>query len=1262
MDPATIFKIITNSTWIVTQLMNGESVQFRQKAYVVEVSEAASPGTILILQAASPYEGQSNVFFLFFLNYCKKFPTSGSQQHVGVLYKLSGDTDFSLFRVDALTGALQLLAPLDFETQTQHELTVIATSKNAKIGSNEAHVTVQVLDANDHSPSFALSRHETQITEEDNHNLPRPVYTVTARDGDKGKWGVLRYSISGHGTISANKLNNSTHSPSRKPQELSQTSTDVSSSIGHQILGATKILRKSRPENFGFENTLHKSPTAFTKGGNQHFGSPPLLDPGGVTVNNAAVASSNRSFPSLPADFLSENEQFGDTLVDGKEHLAAFTIDSTTGTISVMKPLDRDPPHGRATWRLVVTASDGELQADTEVVVNLKDINDNAPVFPTTEIEATVTENSPSGTPVVTIAAQDFDDENEGSNSKLIYSLQKNAVDEITGRAIFSVDVTTGSINTAMCCLDREHASHYGLTLVATDGGGLQGSCEILVLVADENDVPPRWGRAEWAVEVNEDLPLSNVLATLTVKDPDTHNRLAYRVAPNSGRGWDVVQIEGRPVGDGAELKSLVPLDFENPEFKDGLRFQVQVTDQGIDAWGDKYRVGEATVTVRIMDVNDNAPSFSSPYQTVILKEDAPLGTVVARVPAVDIDEDRNGLVSYSISGRRGQNPNFGIDHIGTIRIISKVDRETSGKHTLIVQARDHGNPALASSATVMVEVMDVNDNAPTFTGPTYLKVHKKDLAGFTSFFNLTDADDWSIGHGPPFTAYLDPRTPAKIKQAVNVFYKKDSSWGSGSIKVHRGLVMEAPSSFVVPVVTVDAGSPAMTATVSLTIAVISEDSPTTVRDITVVAVESEMNSGPAIPLGVVTSEGAGQAEYSWSKTHNFFSLNRTNGQLFAQAATPTGNYDLGIAIHEPPSPDVQASLSVVIEQAARHRILHSTPVDVTARLAQLIDTTQVAPNSGRGWDVVQIEGRPVGDGAELKSLVPLDFENPEFKDGLRFQVQVTDQGIDAWGDKYRVGEATVTVRIMDVNDNAPSFSSPYQTVILKEDAPLGTVVARVPAVDIDEDRNGLVSYSISGRRGQNPNFGIDHIGTIRIISKVDRETSGKHTLIVQARDHGNPALASSATVMVEVMDVNDNAPTFTGPTYLKVHKKDLAGFTSFFNLTDADDWSIGHGPPFTAYLDPRTPAKIKQAVNVFYKKDSSWGSGSIKVHRGLVMEAPSSFVVPVVTVDAGSPAMTATVSLTIAVISEDSPTTVRDITVVAVEVSCVIVLLMFSG
>jgi hypothetical protein len=76
---------------------------------------------------------------------------------------------------------------------------------------------------------------------------------------------------------------------------------------------------------------------------------------------------------------------------------------------------------------------------------------------------------------VARIIAHDPDDPKEGRNAAVLYSLQKNVIDESSREPIFSVDVETGVIRTALCCLDREHTPQYLLRLVATDGGGLKG-------------------------------------------------------------------------------------------------------------------------------------------------------------------------------------------------------------------------------------------------------------------------------------------------------------------------------------------------------------------------------------------------------------------------------------------------------------------------------------------------------------------------------------------------------------------------------------------------------------------------------------------------------------------------------------------------------------------------------------------------------------------------------------------------------------------
>ena len=71
--------------------------------------------------------------------------------------------------------------------------------------------------------------------------------------------------------------------------------------------------------------------------------------------------------------------------------------------------------------------------------------------------------------------AWDADDEEEGTNAILTYSIEKNVVDERSGEAIFDIDPKTGLVRTAICCLDRETTPEYHIQVVATDGGGLKG-------------------------------------------------------------------------------------------------------------------------------------------------------------------------------------------------------------------------------------------------------------------------------------------------------------------------------------------------------------------------------------------------------------------------------------------------------------------------------------------------------------------------------------------------------------------------------------------------------------------------------------------------------------------------------------------------------------------------------------------------------------------------------------------------------------------
>jgi len=124
-----------------------------------------------------------------------------------------------------------------------------------------------------------------------------------------------------------------------------------------------------------------------------------------------------------------------------------------------------------------------------DIQVNLKDINDNAPQFPQGIYFGNVTENGTAGSSVMTMSAVDYDDPNESTNAKLIYSIEKNVIEEETGAPIFEIEPETGLIKTAVCCLDRERTPDYSIQVVAMDGGGLKGKSDGYTWVGGSNPI-----------------------------------------------------------------------------------------------------------------------------------------------------------------------------------------------------------------------------------------------------------------------------------------------------------------------------------------------------------------------------------------------------------------------------------------------------------------------------------------------------------------------------------------------------------------------------------------------------------------------------------------------------------------------------------------------------------------------------------------------------------------------------------------------------
>ncbi|XP_050723132.1 putative neural-cadherin 2 isoform X2 [Eriocheir sinensis] len=784
----------------VTKLVGSDPVEFEQPEYEVTVPENTRQDHLLRLSARVRLEG------------------------VTVQYRIRQGNEDGLFHLDASTGSLSLLRPLDYELQQQHDLVVEAAAGETR---GEARVVVKVDDQNDHAPVFLRTLHETQITEEDNRHLPKVILKqVTAVDGDAGRFGDLSYTLSGDGIFS----------------------------------------NGSRP---------------------------------------------------------------------------CFSVDAASGTLLLLRPLDRDPPHGRPQWRLRVTATDGQLEAHTDVRVNLKDANDNAPFFPSRTTTATVSEDTPLGSSVTRVEATDYDDPQEGDNAKVTFSLEKNAIDEASGRPIFAIDGELGVISTALCCFDREKTQRYVIQVVATDGGGLKGTGTVVVDVDDVNDVSPRFSRPEWRLDVPERLDNDHVLATLTVVDPDATNVFAYRVVPGSGRGWQMFRVEGVAGAlPGGNLRSVEPLDYEDPEHRQGFTLRVQVTDMGEDGWEQKEHVAETLVRLNLVDDNDNDPVFSEDLTSLSLPEDTPRGALLATFTAFDSDNGGKSRVQYRVAPSSDPRRQFAVDESGAVRLVGGLDREAAETHSVLVWAVDDGTPPRTATATLAINVTDVNDNPPFLAEPREVQVTENSEAQQVAQVKLNDPDDWRQGHGPPFTIALDPRAPPHVTDSVRVTLdtRGDDGRGVGVVWTRAALDREERPALLVPLVVGDAGWPPLTATVTLTLHVADlNDNPMAPANKTV-TVHTLQRQGAAVPLGRVYVQDPDDWDtaaktYAWRDPQAGFFLDTSSGHLTMAPSTPAGRYILKFVVSDSDhgQRDVKADVTVQVTHLSPHEMRHTAPLTLAA-------------------------------------------------------------------------------------------------------------------------------------------------------------------------------------------------------------------------------------------------------------------------------------------------------------------------------------------
>ncbi|CAN8006312.1 unnamed protein product [Ixodes hexagonus] len=1027
---------------------------------------------------------------------------------------LNGEVAFAIaagnvkeaFKVDSVTGALFLDRPLDFEQQSSYTLNITASDGGSPRQSSAISFSVRVLDVNDNPPQFANVAIVRQIEE----GLPvdTPVVTVTAVDRDSAANGRVTYQITG--------------------QEPAGSHFTVRPDTG-VVLTAAEIDRE-------FSDTFKLTLTATDQG------SPSLFSHKTVTIIVEDVNDNAPAFVSVDASVLPEdsdkgyvvmkleaidvdanaNGQVTYELVDGDKTL--FSLDRGTGELSLNRAVGRPA----VSYSLAVQASDQAVPSQRKTsraqvtVLGASKRPQAAPTFSAPQYAASVFENEPAGTSVLAVRAD------AKSDARVQFFLTSVRSAGAATRRRFAIHRDTGLVTTASP-LDREAGSDvFQLEVLAVDAASKvprTAKATVTVTVLDRNDSPPRFQNGPYIISLSEDAPVGSTVAVLQADDPDLEGSVRFSIAEGQ---TDAGRFQIDP-----QTGALLLVEALDRELQAQHQFSVTATDG--------FQSTDAVVSIEVTDTNDNLPLFGEVAYSFDLWEDTQRGAQVGAVSAVDADLGLNRQVSYSVLSDWA-NDVFSLNpQTGVFTLTSHLDYELYQHYVLVVQAQDSGTPSLSSTATVYVNVLDLNDNAPLFDPMSYSDEVLENVTVGSSLLRVsaTDLDSGDNGRIVYSIAEGDPDGQLAIL-------------ANGTIVTRLPLDRERKSLYSLVVRATDqAPEVHKRLSSSVQVTIVLKDVNDMVPEFVTPNVTSVQENAPANTIvmavkAVDRDEGRNSyVEYSVSPEHTF-SLGPVDGLLRVRGLLDReqrASYELLVTARDRGHPVRVAS------QRLRVRLLDENDNSPVFDPRQY--SAAVSENASVGASVLRVSATDQDEGAsgQVRYSIIAGDPNHDFSVGQdtgvlrvrrtldyerRTRYLLTLQAEDCAGasSELRFDTATVTISVTDINDNAPAFlDSPYELHVV-ENAATPVVLLTLAAHDADQLPSGPIHYRLED--GGHGAFRINGTtGELSLERPLDRELHDRYLLTVLAVDSGNPRQTGTGTVSVFVSDINDNAPEFERSRYV---------------------------------------------------------------------------------------------------------------------------------
>ncbi|KAM6224270.1 LOW QUALITY PROTEIN: uncharacterized protein ACDL77_023879 [Rhynchocyon petersi] len=600
--------------------------------------------------------------------------------------RVVSDDDKQLLQLNRKTGDLLLRERLDreelcgsVEPCVLHFQVFLETPVQFIQGELEIH------DINDHSPVFPDGEVFLNIPENSRPGTQFPL--KLAQDLDVGSNGLQKYTISPNSHFHVLTRN---HSEGKKYPDLVQEKA-LDREDQHEFSLTLMALDGGSPPRSGTvvvririldvnDNTPEFVNTPYEV---QVLENSPVDFPVVTVLARDADAG---NFGSVSYNFSQASDEIKET----------FSINEVTGEIRLRKKLDFEKTNS---YRVEIEARDGGgLSGKGTVVIQVVDVNDNAPELTFSSLTSSIPENALET--VVSIFR--IRDRDSGDNGKMVCSIPDNLP--------FILKPTFKNFYTLLTDspLDREKTSEYNITITVTDLGSprLKTEHKITVLVSDVNDNAPTFTQTTYTLHVHENNSPALHMGTVSATDRDSgaNAQVTYSLLPPHDPHLPLASLVSINADNG-HLFALRALDYEALR---AFEFRVGAADAGSPALS-----SEALVRVLVLDDNDNAPFVLYPMQnasapcTELVPRAAEPGYLVTKVVAVDGDSGQNAWLSYQLL--KATEPGlFSVwAHNGEVRTARLLSERDAPKHRLAVLVKDNGEPPMSVTVTLHVLLVD---------------------------------------------------------------------------------------------------------------------------------------------------------------------------------------------------------------------------------------------------------------------------------------------------------------------------------------------------------------------------------------------------------------------------------------------------------------------------------------------------------------------------------------------------------------------------